>query len=152
MEAFYKPSEKELKIETEMKNQLDNMEKRIARWEFDSWIDKYEIQKISEIEQKVKKEWEELRQIEPDKVYGISQNKEIIITVYEQLIAFKSFYLEREGKELTEEQIQFLQLKPRNIKTHQVDFLTTSDNIISERKGDDTLGIFNDVMDYVENT
>ena len=152
MEAFYKSSEKELKIETEMKNQLDNMEKRIARWEFDSWIDKYETQKISEIEQKVKKEWEKLRQIEPDKVYGISQNKEIIITADEQLIAFKSFYFEREGKELTEEQIQFLQLKPRNIKVHQVDFLTTSDNVISQRKDDDTLGIFNDVVDYFENT
>ena len=34
MEAFYKSSEKELEIN----NQLDNMEKRIARWEFKSWI------------------------------------------------------------------------------------------------------------------
>ncbi len=53
---------------------------------------------------------------------------------------------------MTEEQIQFLQLKPRNIKVHQVDFLTTSDNVISQRKDDDTLGIFNDVVDYFENT
>ena len=100
----------------------------------------------------IQKEWEKLREIEPNKVYGISQNKEIIITADEQLIAFKSFYFEREGKELTEEQIQFLQLKPRNIKVHQVDFLTTSDNVISQRKDDDTLGIFNDVVDYFENT
>ena len=151
-DAFYKSSEKELEIETEMKNQIDNMEKRIARWEFDSWIKEYEEKTILENEKKVKMELVKLRKSDPNNIYGIQRNKEITLSIDEQLTNFKLFYIEREGKELTEEQIKFLSLKPRNIKVHQVDFLTTSDNVISERKGDDTLGIFNDVMDYVENT
>jgi hypothetical protein len=66
------------------------------------------------------------------------------------LIAFKSFYFEREGKELTEEQIQFLQLKPRIIKVHQIEFIATKDRIVSDKEIADTLGFsyeeINEVM------
>ncbi|MFB5600742.1 MAG: hypothetical protein ACE5SW_11015 [Nitrososphaeraceae archaeon] len=52
---------------------------------------------------------------------------------------FRSFYFARERKELKDEQIQFLQLRPRVIKVHQVKFLTRSNNVISERNSDDIL-------------
>ena len=69
--------------------------------------------------------WNELRKSEPNNVYGIQRNKEIVLSTDEQLTNFKSFYLEREGKDLTEERIKILPLKPRNIKVHQGEFITT---------------------------
>lgn len=142
MEAFYKSSEKELEIN----NQLDNMEKRIARWEFESWIEKYEEKVILENEEKAKMKWNELRKSEPNNVYGIQRNKEIVLSTDEQLTNFKSFYLEREGKDLTEERIKILPLKPRNIKVHQVEFITTSDNILTDKELKGTIGIDMDDM------
>lgn len=153
MEAFYKSSEKELKIESEMKNQLDNMEKRIARWEFNSWIKEYEEKTIQESEKKVKMELVKLRKSEPNNIYGLQRSKEITLSTDEQLTNFKSFYLEREGKDLTEDQIKFLTLKPRNIKVHQVEFIATSDKVLTEKELNDTLGIsykyINDTIDSI---
>ena len=43
-------------------------------------------------------------------------------------------------------------LKPRNIKVHQVEFITTSDNILTDKELKDTLGIsYSDMDDMIYN-
>ena len=152
IEAFYKSSEKELGKEIEIKNQLDNMEKRIARWEFDSWIEKYEENVVLAIEKKVTSELNELRKSEPNNIYGIQRSKELTLSIDEQLTNFKLSYLEREGKDLTEEQIKFLTLKPRNIKVHQIEFIATKDEVISNKEIVNTLGFsYEEINDAIIN-
>lgn len=132
------------KIKEKENSRFDELEKRLAQYEYNNWLKDYKKEKIDEIKIQVKNDWNIKRKENPDKIYGIIPNsKEIKISTDELLNAFKT-----EHKDI---KVELLDISPVYIKVDSLKYVTSSENIISEDKLEEELKInTNDVNHAIE--